>query len=43
MPRLQDWIGRQETADDLITAAPLTGWRATLDTPDGPADRKSVV
>ena len=37
MPRLQDWIGRQETTDDCITAAPLTGWRATLDTPDGPA------
>ena len=40
---LTDWIGRQETTDDRITAAPLTGWRATLDKPDGPAQDGEVL
>lgn len=40
---LTDWIGRQEATDDRITAAPLTGWRATLDKPDGPAQDGEVL
>ncbi|MCX7894207.1 MAG: MaoC family dehydratase N-terminal domain-containing protein, partial [Burkholderiales bacterium] len=33
---LQDWIGREERREDVITAAPLALWNATLDRDDPP-------
>ena len=32
--RLEDWVGRSETSDDMVTAAPLAGLAATLDRDD---------
>ena len=32
--RLQEWVGRTETSDDIVTAAPLAGLAATLDRDD---------
>ncbi|HMN22102.1 MAG TPA: MaoC family dehydratase N-terminal domain-containing protein [Ottowia sp.] len=34
--RLQQWVGRTETLDDLVCAAPLRGLAATLDRDDAP-------
>src|SRR5882672_10873585 len=34
---LNDWIGRTEQRDDIVTAAPLAGLIATLDRVDDPA------
>jgi 3-methylfumaryl-CoA hydratase len=36
---LRDWVGRSERRNDVITAAPLAGWAATLDRIDDPAPR----
>src|SRR5204862_6265702 len=33
---LEQWIGRQETAHDVVTAAPVAGLAATLDRDDPP-------
>jgi len=35
---LQDWIGRQETIDDTVTATPYAALAATLDRPEADAD-----
>lgn len=35
---LRGWIGRSETIDDIVTAAPLRGLTATLDREDAPHD-----
>lgn len=37
LAQLQGWVGRTESADDLVTAAPLRGMAATLDQPQLPA------
>ena len=31
LAHLQTWIGRRETRDDVVTAAPVAGLSATLD------------
>ena len=36
---LQDWIGKSETRNDDVTAAPVRGLTATLDRDDPPAQR----
>ena len=36
MPELDDWIGRSEVKEDLITAWPVEALRATFDLPDQP-------
>ena len=42
-PRLEDWIGRQQQSDDIISASPLARLRATLDEPDGAIDAGTVL
>jgi 3-methylfumaryl-CoA hydratase len=36
MNTLKDWVGREQSQQDLITAAPLAGLSATLDRDDAP-------
>lgn len=35
-PPWRDWIGREERREDVLTAAPLAAWFATLDRDDAP-------
>ncbi|HEY4066905.1 MAG TPA: MaoC family dehydratase N-terminal domain-containing protein [Burkholderiaceae bacterium] len=37
LEHLRDWVGRSEQRDDLVTAAPLAGFNATLDRAEAPA------
>src|SRR5712671_5288655 len=37
LDHLRSWTGRTEQRDDVVAAAPLAGWIATLDRADDPA------
>lgn len=39
----RDWIGREERREDVITAAPLAAWAATLDRDDPPPRAGDVL
>jgi hydroxyacyl-ACP dehydratase HTD2-like protein with hotdog domain len=39
---LQDWLGREETIDDVVTATPYAALSATLDWPPPPGGRPAA-
>lgn len=43
LAHLRQWVGREETLDDIVTEAPLRALAATLDHEDGPWPRGRAV
>ena len=43
LAHLQQWVGRNETVEEAITAAPLRGFTAALDRDDSVARRGTEV